>query len=220
MTPASLRRTFAALYTWADLEPVLGAFIANRFPMSLRSTTFYTNVAAPELAERYAQAHRRIQELILAHWPGIPPAWLTHAEPAGRAPTGRVGSWLVPRLDRVRPFFEALGARLDAWARAPDEVGVDGGHNLYTVYVYLALLWATAMRPRRDPLVDRAALRGRGWLIVEDKHNRRYRESRRCRSPTPSGRCSARSTAPARPFADASAPRGASPRWARGRSFS
>jgi hypothetical protein len=34
------------------------------------------------------------------------------------------------------------------------------------------------MRPRRDPLVDRAALRGRGWLIVEDKHNRRYRESR------------------------------------------
>jgi hypothetical protein len=178
VTPASLRRTFAALYTWADLEPVLGAFIANRFPMSLRSTTFYTNVAAPVLAERYAQAHRRIQELILAHWPGIPPAWLTHAEPAGRAPTGRVGSWLVPRLDRVRPFFEALGARLDAWPRAPGEVGVDGGHNLYTVYVYLALLWATAMRPRRDPLVDRAALRGRGWLIVEDKHNRRYRESR------------------------------------------
>jgi hypothetical protein len=37
VTPASLRRTFAALYTWADLEPVLGAFIANRFPMSLRS---------------------------------------------------------------------------------------------------------------------------------------------------------------------------------------
>jgi hypothetical protein len=178
VTPASLRRTFAALYAWANVEPVLGAFIANRFSMSLRSTAFYTNVAAQELAERYAQAHRQIQELILAHWPGIPPEWLTRDEPSGRVPTGRVGSWLVPRLDRVRHFFEALGARLDAWARAPDAVGVERGHNVYTVYVYLSLLWATAMRPRRDPLVDRAALRGRGWLIVEDKHNRRYRESR------------------------------------------
>jgi hypothetical protein len=51
VTPASLRRTFAPLYAWADLEPVLGAVIANRFPMSLRSTTFYTNVAAGGLAE-------------------------------------------------------------------------------------------------------------------------------------------------------------------------
>jgi hypothetical protein len=178
VTPASLRRTFAALYAWATLEPVLGAVIANRFPISLRSTGFYTNVAAPTLAARYAQAHRRVHELILAHWPGTPPEWLTRHETAGPAPTGHIGSWLVPRLDRVRHFFEALGARLDGWAQAPDAIDVDRAHNLYTVYVYLGLLWATAMRPRRDPLVDRAALHGRGWLIVEDKHNRRYRESR------------------------------------------
>lgn len=42
----------------------------------------------------------------------------------------------------------------------------------------------------------------------------------RCRSPTPSGRCSMPSTTPARPCAVASAPRGASGIWARGCSFS
>lgn len=178
VTSVRLRRTFDALYGWAGLEPILGAFISNRFPFRLLSTAFYTNIATEELAARYVDAHRRVHELILAHWQGVPPAWLSSDEPSRREMAGRVGSWLVPRLDRVRLFFDAIAARLATWARAPEEVGVERCHNLYTVYVYLSLLWATAMRPRRDPLVDRAALRGQGWLIVADKHNRTYRESR------------------------------------------
>lgn len=91
---------------------------------------------------------------------------------------GRVGSPFVPRTERLRQYFGDLIARLEelrpgdlnAWIRA---------HNLYTVYVYLVLMWATAIRPHCDPLITRESLRGpRGWIIIADKDNGTFRERR------------------------------------------
>lgn len=63
LTPIRLRRTFEALYTWAGLEPILCALIANRLPAGLRATAFYTNISLQELARRYAAAHYRVLAL-------------------------------------------------------------------------------------------------------------------------------------------------------------
>lgn len=91
---------------------------------------------------------------------------------------GRVGSPFVPRIDRVRQYFDDLIARIDGWR--PDDLHARvRAHNLYTIYVYLVLLWATAMRPCGDPLITRDALRGpRGWFIIADKNNRIFWERR------------------------------------------
>jgi len=64
LTPARLRQTFMPLYMWAGLEPILCAFVANRFGAGLRATAFYVNIGLRELARRYAHAHRRMLALI------------------------------------------------------------------------------------------------------------------------------------------------------------
>lgn len=91
---------------------------------------------------------------------------------------GRVGSPFVPRIDRMRQYFDDLIARIDG--RRPDDLHAwVRAHNLHTIYVYLVLLWATAMRPCGDPLITRDALRGpRGWFIIADKDNRTFWERR------------------------------------------
>lgn len=68
LTPIRLRRTFEVLYTWAGLEPILCALIANRLPARLRATVFYTNISLQQLARRYAAAHRRVLALIGVHY--------------------------------------------------------------------------------------------------------------------------------------------------------
>lgn len=91
---------------------------------------------------------------------------------------GRVGSPFVPRIDRVRQYFDDLIVRIDGW-RPNDLRAWIGAHHLYTIYVYLVLLWATAIRPHADPLITRNALQGpRGWLIIADKNNRIFQEQR------------------------------------------
>lgn len=176
LTPARLRRTFQPLYAWAGLQPLLCAYLANRFDFNLRATAFYANLTNQELAARYALAHHRVLEL-LSYGRQSAPHWLVTTPSLTSVPGGRVGSRLVPRIERVEQYFCDLLARLQKlMSQAHSAVQA---HNLYVVYVLLALQWATAIRPVRDPLIDRTALLGPpGWIVVGDKDNGRFRESR------------------------------------------
>jgi len=110
---------------------------------------------------------------------GPAPHWFADEDGAsGVVLEGRVGSPFVPRLERVHRYVTDLISRLEGLKPADLRAWI-GAHNLYTVYVYLTLLWATAVRPCRDPLITRESLRGPpGWIIVADKDNRDYWERR------------------------------------------
>lgn len=172
-----LRRAHERLYLHAGLEPVLADLIQNRVQFIHLSTAFYVNLSLEQLAMAHHQAYTRVTKWIVHNQPEVP-QWIREAGVVVTPPPDRVGSCVVPRLQSLREFFHELKVRLEAPVAADPEA-IRRSHNLFSAYVALSVAWATGIRPRLQPVLDRRALQDRSeWAVIRDKDNGRFQERR------------------------------------------
>jgi len=156
------------------MEPVFAAIVSARFNFAALATSAYANLSDAQLAAAHARSAARFHMEILAECRHQDHR-LAHLEDPGLidspvSDSRYFGSRIVPRL-------EALSAAVDVLESRRRAVRVDAplrqmiyAFNLAMVYAWLRLSWATALRPRRDPVVRRSRYDAHlGWLFVEDK---------------------------------------------------
>lgn len=177
LTTARLRRAYETLYPQTGLEPVLADLIANRVQFIHLSTAFYVNLSLKQLAMAHHQAYTQVTRWILESWSEAP-YWLREPGVVVAPSPDRVGSRLVPRLEPLQTFFREVATRLEA-PLTSDLEAVRRAHNLFTTYTALSFAWATGLRPRLQPVLDRRALQDHSaWAIIQDKDNGRFGERR------------------------------------------
>src|SRR5262249_9161355 len=138
------------------LPAVVAATISGRFDVTTLSTSAYCNLADAQIARAHADAGRRFfamvrQEAIHRGWdvPAFAASGLLASAGTGR----RFGSYHVPEPAAVTRAIRALEGKLrPVDVQAPLQTLISA-FNLLAVYEWLRLGWATALRPRRDPVV-------------------------------------------------------------------
>jgi hypothetical protein len=156
------------------MEPAFAAIVSGKFNFAALATSAYANLSDAQLAAAHARSAARFHMEILAECRHQGHR-LAHLEDPGLicsplSESRRFGTRIVPRLEALTAAVDALetqrrAVRVDAPLREMIDT-----LNLAMVYAWLRLSWATALRPRRDPVVRRGRYDAHlGWLFVEDK---------------------------------------------------
>ena len=158
------------------LPAVIADLLAGHFSFSTLATSAYVNLSSEQVHQLHQTAAFAFHAEILAecrhrglHLPHLEdPALFTADEVEARS----FGSRIVPLIKPLRTAIAALEARqLPVRVERPI-ADVARAWNVAAVAGWIRLLWATALRPRRDPMVTRDRFDPAGnWLLVEDKNS-------------------------------------------------
>jgi hypothetical protein len=176
-TPSLERRLARSATRWlvhSGMEPAFAAIVSGKFSFAALATSAYANLSDAQLTAAHARSAARLHMEILAECRHQGHR-LAHLEDPGLicspvSESRRFGARIVPRLEPLTAAVDALESRQRTVpVDAPLREMVDT-FNLAMVYAWLRLSWATALRPRRDPVVRRGRYDAHlGWLFVEDK---------------------------------------------------
>jgi hypothetical protein len=176
-TPSLERRLARSATRWLvhrGMEPIFAAIVSGKFNFAALATSAYANLSDAQLAEAHARSATRFHMEILAECrhQGHRLAHLEDPDLTSSAvsESRRFGARIVPRLEALTAAIDALESRRRAVRVDAPLREMIGAFNLAMVYAWLRLSWATAIRPRRDPVVRRGRYDPHlGWLLVEDK---------------------------------------------------
>lgn len=169
---ARLARSGMRWLVRAGLPAVVAAGISGRFDITTRAPSAYANLGEEQVLRLHARAVSIFRAELAAEWAHQGASGPDLGDPSD-LPDGadrRFGSMLVPRPEATTGFVRALEGRLGSWrpdARLDELARV---FNCRVLYEYVRLLWTTAVRPVRDPLIRGARCQD-GWLLVADKSN-------------------------------------------------
>ncbi|MFA5073199.1 MAG: hypothetical protein WC539_04810 [Nitrospirota bacterium] len=83
------------------------------------------------------------------------------------------GSPFIPKNEYIVKIIKTLRKAVE------NEEDIVDRHNLYTIYIYLGLQFATALRPRNKPQLPWTRFNSMaGTLLIKDKLSERFREER------------------------------------------
>jgi hypothetical protein len=173
---ARLARSVDRWLRRCGLPSVVAATISGRFDVTTLSTSAYANLSEAQVGRAHADACAQFFALVREEathrgWdlPALTDSGLLHASAgAGR----RFGSHYVPEPAAVATAIRALEGKLRRVDAHMPLHKLAPAFNLFATYEWLRLGWATALRPRRDPVVTASRLDAEGaWLVVEDKHS-------------------------------------------------
>ncbi len=192
LTPKGIAYGFYSLYSQLfRFDPIIACHVSGTDHRELYGPQLhYVHVDHERLEKEYLEAFREVNHSIQTLQYEYYQSGLTKkkikSEPV--KPTNKIearkdllgyGSSAVPKMDFLRDRMKALG---DAVTNEKDNVL--RRHNLYGCYTYLALGFATLLRPHDDPqLFWHHFNRHVGNITIADKETRKYREERILRLP-------------------------------------
>jgi hypothetical protein len=158
------------------LPTVIADLVAGRFSFSTLATSAYVNLSNQQVHDLHRTAalafHTEILEecrhrgLHLRHLED--PALFTSDQVHARS----FGSRIVPLVNPLQTAITALDAQQRPVRVERPLSDVARAWNAAALAAWIRLLWATALRPCRDPMVTRDRFDPEGnWLLVEDKNS-------------------------------------------------
>jgi hypothetical protein len=161
------------------MPAVLADLVAGRIRFATLATSAYVNTSEGAIARSHARATSAFWAEVLADG-RHPKAVVDWAAQADTLAAGRqFGSRIVPRGEALRRAMAALAARGRPVSTGAPLAELVRMWNLAVVAAWMRLSWATALRPRRDPVVTRDRIDARrGWMLIEDKHSPSFHEVR------------------------------------------
>ena len=156
------------------MPAVIADLVAGHFSFPTLATSAYLNLSTEQVHHLHRAAAFAFHSEILAecqyrglHLPHLEdPALFT----ANAVDPRSFGSRIVPLVTPLRTAIAALEARQQLVCVERPLAEVARAWNVSVVAAWIRLLWATALRPRRDPMVTRDRFDPEGnWLLIEDK---------------------------------------------------
>jgi hypothetical protein len=186
VTPANVAYSFYSLYKGLfRLDPIIACHISGIDHRLLYGPQLhYIHVPHERLEKEYLETFYKVDRTIRAHHS-------TDRSKKSAAKVSAKSSAVVPRTDlpgygsSAVPFL----AHVKAWVAALDKAVVEERtifkrHNLYMSYVYLAVQFATMLRPHVDPKLFWYHYNSHtGTLTIADKDSRLHYEERVLRLP-------------------------------------
>lgn len=171
ITPELVSRSFFPFFTGRyGLDPVIASYISGIVRRQERAQVFYTCISEEKVWKNHADAFEKFNtERRGWEIESDRPMYLESAERS-------YGSRCVPHTAHLQIFFKKMYGQLTA-AEFKGIHGLRSYHNLYTTYTYLALQFATGLRPLRDPGLNALNIMG-DYLHIHDKSRRIASESR------------------------------------------
>lgn len=191
LTPKGIAYGFYSLYSGLfRFDPIIACHVSGTDHRELYGPQLhYVHVDHEQLEKKYLESFREVNHFIRTLQYRYSKRGLIEKEikepfkPKSKIEVRKdllgYGSSAVPNLDFLKQRMKALG---DAVTNEKDNVL--RRHNLYVCYTYIALGFATMLRPHDDPeLYWHHFNRHVGNITIADKDSRKHREERILRLP-------------------------------------
>ncbi len=188
LTPKNIAYGFYSLYSGLfRFDPIIACHVSGTDHRELYGPQLhYVHIEHERLEKEYLEAFREVNHYIRTLQYTYFKRGLIIKDPikpkskiAARKDLLGYGSSAVPNLDILKQRMQALGD-----AVTNEKNNVLRRHNLYVCYTYIALGFATMLRPHDDPeLYWHHFNRHVGNITIADKDSRKHREERILRLP-------------------------------------
>lgn len=191
LTPKNIAYGFYSLYSGLfRFDPIIACHVSGTDHRELYGPQLhYVHVDHERLEKEYLGAFRKVHHFIRNHQHEYYEKGLTitkikkPVKPQNKIEARKdllgYGSSAVPYLDFLKQRMKALGDAI-----TNEKNNILRRHNLYVSYTYIALGFATMLRPHDDPeLYWHHFNRHVGNITIADKDSRKHREERILRLP-------------------------------------